>query len=67
VLSVDSGDTSVVTVASSYLKIFKGLSSARAVVQAPGSARSGASTITARDPSGWIAQGSVIVSVEIAR
>ena len=65
VLFLDSGDPAVVSSDGPYLRILKGSSRAQTVVQAASGATVGASTITATDPSGEIAQGSVHVSVDI--
>jgi len=65
VLFLSSSDATVVTLTTPYLRILKGSSSAETLVSAASGAGSGASTITATDPSGRIAQGSAIMSVDI--
>jgi len=65
VLYLSSGDAGVVTLTTPYLKIFRGLSSARTVVQAASGARNGFATITATDPSGRIDPGGVIVTLAV--
>ena len=67
VLFLSSGDAGVVSLTTPYISILRGSSSAQTVVQAANGATNGVSTITATDPSGRIAQGSVNVSVDIVK